>query len=312
MKKNANIKYLGYGFLIGATLAVLASVALFLLLSSETAGAMILSKTNDAPEIVFTYTPAPASTESHMSIFAQTPTFTPTPTLTYLITPTASETPIPAATLTISEQKIKNGELHFTGVLTPEQQIRLYNTSITFIASNSEESQRIGEQITGNGYGSPTLICGPLSVAILQNSGLLTMNIIPMDFWLLNPFLGKDRAMINRVFPEDQYENYIIKTSINKINYTEFPLLPGDFIYLKHGSGGTFDHMLVVNRVDKDGRAYSVTNYYTEQGFIINEVLLYDPLDTNTGMFKQWTKKRNAPEGATGFGGFELWRLRRQ
>jgi hypothetical protein len=42
--------------------------------------------------------------------------------------------------------------------------------------------------------------------------------------------------------------------------------------------------MLVVNRVDSQKRAYAVTNYSTLKGFVITEILLYDPNDKSTGM----------------------------
>jgi hypothetical protein len=73
---------------------------------------------------------------------------------------------------------------------------------------------------------------------------------------------------------------------------------------------GNFDHMLVVNRVDANGRAYAVTNYHTAEGFIIAEALLYDPHTPGVGLFYEWTKKEFAASGSTGFGGFELWRKR--
>jgi hypothetical protein len=68
--------------------------------------------------------------------------------------------------------------------------------------------------------------------------------------------------------------------------------------------------MLVVNRVDGLGRAYAVTNFGTTDGYIIDEVMLYDPTDPDAGMFRVWTEKQNALLGSTGFGGFEVWRLR--
>ncbi len=170
----------------------------------------------------------------------------------------------------------------------------------------------MGEQFAGVGYGSPTLICGPLSAAILQTSGLLNLDIAPVDFWLLNPFLDKDRATLNRAFPPAQYEHHETLISLREFDFSTFPLLPGDFLYIKHGANGTFDHMLVVNRVDNMGRAYSVTNYETEQGFIINEVLLYDPFIPNAGVFQKWTARKKPTDSATGLGGFELWRLRKQ
>ena len=59
-----------------------------------------------------------------------------------------------------------------------------------------------------------------------------------------------------------------------------------------------------------NGRVYAVTNHLTSNGFIISEVLLYDPNDPNAGMFPAWTARPNAETGSTGFAGYELWRLR--
>jgi hypothetical protein len=67
--------------------------------------------------------------------------------------------------------------------------------------------------------------------------------------------------------------------------------------------------MLVVTRVDKFGRAYSVTNHATPEGFVIDEVMLYDPGNPGFGKFSEWTNRQNNKLGTTGFGGFELWRL---
>lgn len=67
--------------------------------------------------------------------------------------------------------------------------------------------------------------------------------------------------------------------------------------------------MLIVTRVDYQGRAYSVTNHDTEEGFIIDEVMLYDPRDPSVGIFAQWTRREKQVLGSTGFAGFEVWRL---
>jgi hypothetical protein len=97
---------------------------------------------------------------------------------------------------------------------------------------------------------------------------------------------------------------------IDQEDWLTNPLLPGDFVYLYAGTGGNFEHMLVVTRVDSQGRAYSVTNFNTDQGFIINEALLYDPADPNAGLFSQWTEKQFAKLGSTGYAGYEVWRLK--
>jgi hypothetical protein len=206
---------------------------------------------------------------------------------------------------------IDNGELLITGPLTREQQIKLYEVSVKFIAPTTQESRRVGEKINGFGYGSPTLICGPLSLAILQGAGLIVYeDVVPYDFWLLNPYISKDRTLVNRVFPANKYESVRFKNPLNKFDWETYPLQPGDFLYIDRGTGGNFDHMLVVNRVDSQGRAYAVTNFGTEAGYIIDEVMLYDPFDPDVGIFHTWTEKQFAKLGSTGFGGFEVWRLR--
>lgn len=160
------------------------------------------------------------------------------------------------------------------------------------------------------GYGDPTNICGPLAIAILRDAGLMNPDIVPHDFWLLNPLATTDHILLTRAFPTDRYEYSRTLVPLNKINWHEAPLLPGDFLFIWHGSGGNFDHMLVVNRIDANLRAYAVTNYGTPDGYIIGEALLYDPSDPAMGLFRQWTKERDAILGSTGFGGFELWRPR--
>jgi len=301
--QSLEFKHIGYG-LVG-----IISVAMITIIGGLSISSNITTPATD------TLKPADTSTlTSTATIYfapTLTPTYTSTPTLIHLFSPTPAFTPTDTPTLTSTERKIQAGKLFISGPLTQNQQIQLYNSSLKFTASTTEKSTQLGEQINGAGYGSPTIICGPLSIAILQSAGLISSDsLVPFDFWLLNPFISKDRALINRTFPPDQYENYDVKIQLNEFNFSGFTLLPGDFLYIKHGSGGNFDHMLVVNRMDDEGRAYSVTNYNSEQGFIINEVMLYDLKDPKAGIFHKWTERRDAVSGSTGFGGFELWRLR--
>jgi hypothetical protein len=210
------------------------------------------------------------------------------------------------------DQMIQDGRFVLSGPLSPDQQRRLYQSALEFIAPTTKQSKQVGVTINGVGYGSPSLICGPLSVAILQNAGLIDdPDVVPHDFWLLNPYIPQDRALLNRVFPWQKYENKLFEVPLNKFDWKNYPLEPGDFLFIKHGSWGNFDHMLVVTRVDNLGRRYSVTNFNTPDGFIINETMLYDPNDPTAGIFHTWTARANAVDGATGFAGFESWRLRR-
>ena len=205
---------------------------------------------------------------------------------------------------------LESGYIVETGPLSLRGLLRLYDISIKYIRLTSDDSRILGEEINGKGYGSPTDICGPLSIAILQEAGLVDADIDPHQFWLLNPDVWDDRRLLAKAFPPERFENIQHKIKLNQVDWNKAPLQPGDFIYIYAGTGGNFEHMLVVNRVDADGRAYAVTNHKTKDGFIISEVLLYDPSDPYLGMFPIWTARPNAEMGSTGFAGFELWRLR--
>ena len=94
------------------------------------------------------------------------------------------------------------------------------------------------------------------------------------------------------------------------MDYKEDPLYAGDFLYLFAGDSGSFEHMLVVSRVDEDGRAYAVTNLKTPEGMVISEAMLYDPNKPGIGQFYEWTNRANDALGRTGYGGYWLWRLK--
>jgi hypothetical protein len=208
------------------------------------------------------------------------------------------------------EALIASGNLFFAGPLSREAQIRLYEASLAFVAPTYAESKKMSVAINQARFSDPSTTCGPLSVAILQKAGILSEELVAHDFFLINPDLGKDRRVIKSFFPPEKYADTRRKVRLDREDWRANPLYPGDFLYLYAGTGGNFEHMLVVTRLDSLGRAYSVTNYNTEQGFIIDEALLYDPADPNAGLFSQWTEKQYALLGSTGFGGYEIWRLK--
>jgi len=239
------------------------------------------------------------------------PSTTPTLTPTTIVPPSntldaalpATETPDPV------QSTINNGGLIFTGALSSDQQIALYRASLNYVQPTVEDSIRSAKEINGVGYGDPSNICGPLAIAIMQSAGLLiNSGIVPHDFWLLNPLASGDQKLLERAFPPNRYLYIKFPGPLNKTNWHDFPLQPGDFLFIWHGSGGNFDHMLVVTRVDSNLNTYSVTNYGTPQGFVIAETMLYNPTDPKAGIFHTWTQERDAILGSTGFGGFEIWR----
>ena len=294
--RSTDFKYLGYGFGIGALLASLFFAGFFFFIPQFSAfgGSSVFGVQS---------TPIPPGT---MVLAIQPPTIAVMPTLDSTPTPL----PLFTATTTVTEMMIANGEIAFAGPLTREQQIKLYEASLFFIAPTYEQSKKMSVLINNARFSDPNTTCGPLSIAILKKAGILGEDLVPHDFFLINPDLGKDRITIKNVFPLEKYTDTRYKVRIDQFDWSANPLVPGDFVYIYSGTGGNFEHMLVVTRVDNMGRAYSVTNYDTEQGFVINEALLYDPADSNAGLFSRWTEKQFQKLGSTGYAGFEVWRLK--
>jgi len=301
--RSEDLKYLGYGLGIGALFASLFFGIIFFRPQFNAFGGNSLYgvKSTPSPAPALNTQPAPTATAANTS--------TPTPTFTPTQIPSPTATPTATATLTQTEMLMANGEIVIMGPLTADQQIRLYEASLTFLAPTYELSKQMSVAINNARFSDPSTTCGPLSIAILQKAGLLSADLVPHDFFLINPDLGVDRAVIRSVFPPEKYSDTRFKVRIDQADWEANPLLPGDFVYIYSGTGGNFEHMLVVNRVDSQGRAYSVNNYNTEQGFVINEAMLYDPSDPNAGLFSKWTEKQFAKLGSTGYAGFEVWRL---
>lgn len=306
--RSKDLKYLGYGFGIGALLASLFFAGFFFIIPQfNVLGAQstpippntLAAIIQPIATLALTNQPTTINTPTtNISEASPTLEFTPTPL------------PLVTATLNAAEIKAANGEIIITGPLTREQQLKLYEASLFFIAPTYKESKKMSELINNARFFDPNTTCGPLSIAILQKAGILSADLVAHDFFLINPDLGKDRIVIKQVFNPEQYADTRYKVRIDQFDWNANPLVPGDFVYIYAGTGGNFEHMLVVNRVDSQGRAYSVTNYDTEQGFIIDEALLYDPADSNAGLFSRWTEKQFQKLGSTGYAGFEVWRLK--
>jgi hypothetical protein len=215
----------------------------------------------------------------------------------------------PASTLEPSPS-LEEISLQASGPLSTQQQLWLGIVSMHYVAPTTEDAIRLARDLNYIGKdGHPSNACGPLSIAILREAGIISAETSLEKFWLLDPKKPSARQLLARTFPPDRFDDLRFTTPLNQFDWESFPLLPGDFLYLYAGPGGNFEHMLVVNRVDSQKRAYAVTNYGTPNGFVITEVMLYDPKDKNVGMFHIWTKQNYALLGSTGFGGFEVWRL---
>jgi hypothetical protein len=293
------VKHLSIGLFIGMSIASLFIPGM--IISPRVAAAQPMETTTATPT-AYTSTPAPTST-----VLPPTSTNTPTPFLSAATTDIVTATPAFSDLLLWSLQE---GYLSQVGPLELGDQVRVYEASLKYIRPSEYKSRRLGEHINGLGYGAPSNICGPFSIAILKEAGIVSPDLDPHDFWMLNPDDSGARQSLAQAFPPNKFESSRIHVKLDEFDWVENPLYPGDFVYIYAGSGGNFEHMLVVNRVDSHGRAYAVTNHNTEDGFIITEVLLYDPARSDLGMFSTWAVWPNAELGSTGFGGFEVWRLR--
>jgi hypothetical protein len=323
--RSKDMKYLGVGLSIGIAIMSLFLGTAFLIpafrnriLPAREAVTPNLETNIEAPTVELP-SPTIASPQNEaptsMLTMENTPTSPPpgtamdTVTLPDTLTTTDTISPLPTPTLTTAELLLANGQLAITGSLTREQQLSLYNAAMTFIAPTYEESKKMSVAINGLHFSDPNTTCGPLSLAILEKAQIVNTDHVPHDFFLINPDNGLDRQLIEQVFPNEHYTNTRYRVKLNQVDWLSQPLVPGDFLYIYAGEQGNFEHMLVVTRVDSAGRAYSVTNYNTQQGFVINEVMLYDPADSTAGIFAQWTKRKDQLLGSTGFAGFEVWRF---
>lgn len=223
------------------------------------------------------------------------------------ITEVSFESPLPAQ-IKLDVVEENPSRINALTVLTREQEFQLETASKYYIAPTPEDSIRVARSLNFvKDNGDPTNVCGPLSIAILRDAGLVEPYIKLRDFWLLNP--DNNRKLLEQTFSADRFSHITFSTALDEMDWNSFPLQPGDFLYLYAGQNGTFEHMLVVTRVDESGRVYSVTNHATTDGFIIDEVMLYDPNQPGTGKFHEWSLRKNNKLGTTGLGGFELWRL---
>jgi hypothetical protein len=292
-------RYLGFGLVIGVLIAALALGALLILRPSFLHSVQIPIPTPQSLGVA----PRPAASGAEV-----TATFTPVSGGGLVANVPAGLNILATPTIDPVVVTINGGGLIFTGPLSNAQQVALYRASLPYVQPTVQDSKRESKEINGVGYGDPTNICGSLAIAILRDAGILSPDIVPHDYWLLNPVTVIDQRKIAKAFPPDKFTHVKITTPLNKVDWAASPLEPGDFLFIWHGSWGNFDHMLVVNRVDSQKRAYAVTNYGTPDGYIIAETMLYDPNDPSAGIFHTWTQQRDQILGSTGFGGYEIWR----
>ncbi len=190
----------------------------------------------------------------------------------------------------------------------------LYHTSLRFIADTPEEADQVAREIdflagekevAGN-------MCGPLSIAILKDGGLLPEETDVHDAWLLCAHENRENCfgmetLTKSYFPPDEYEYKRVYENVKDYDFKSNPLQPGDWMYLYTYIHG-YDHMLVVTRVDERGNPYTVTNVDWGEGFVIQEMKLYDVDNPEEGLFYELTKIERRRIGMMGTAGFLLVR----
>lgn len=199
----------------------------------------------------------------------------------------------------------------FPEVLTAEQAERLHQAALKFLAPDQTAAIAMAKSMNFLGVnGYPSTMCGPLAIAALRDAGLLESGLDLGKYFYLDPRPRKNDTLVSSTFPSELYQKIEFNQAANTIDFKKNPLMAGDFIYLFAGQGGNFDHIITVDRVDEAGRAYAVTNLNTPNGYIIKEVMLYDPEKPGSGQIYDWTDKKNKELGLTGFGGIWIWRLK--
>lgn len=274
--------------------------------ADKAGGNLIAGQSNPTTQpaaIQLSATPLPTATTSGLVViwptgqkFAARETGQPQPAY-----PIVTADPIPR-----SEKLLPSGQLAY------EEQYRLYKASQAYIAASAQEAIDLAHKLNFIGKDSdPSNMCGPLSIAILRDAGLVSAEADINQFWLLDPREPLAKRLLLQTFPAERFEHLTSPAALNEVDWNLSPLYPGDFMYIYAGPAGSFEHMLVVNHVDAQKRAFAVTNHKSADGrFVVDEILLYDPNDKNTGIFAYWTSEPYARQGTTGFGGFEIWRPR--
>ena len=190
----------------------------------------------------------------------------------------------------------------------------LVQASRSYIADTPEAADAIARDIGFvDGFSeSASNSCGPLSVAILRDAGLLPETTSMHDIWLLDLREGNRLSDVlqRKYFPPEEFDYTRVTESVRTYDFRSDPLLPGDWLFL-FTAGNGFDHMLVVTRVDEDGSPYTVTNIDRGEGFTISEEKLYDGITGQGGLFEELTDlTKRMKLGLTGTAGFLL--VRRQ
>ncbi len=183
-----------------------------------------------------------------------------------------------------------------------------------YLAPTSADAYRVAQSIDWLGpqqLEGPNTMCGPLVWSIMHDAGAFPPDLGNWSsgsktFWIANPRVdGRPWSL----FPSDLFHLYHFSEPVGSFDFNQFPLYPGDFLYLYSKKDG-FDHMLLVSEVDAQGNVYSVSNLVEvspQQKLSVERVILYNANDRAVGMMRnQWNL--DGINGRTGHDGFDVFR----
>jgi len=159
------------------------------------------------------------------------------------------------------------------------QRQRINFAALAYPTENEEQTWWVANSFQAEN-GAIDRMSGALAIAILQDARLLDSGTVPSDF--LQGEDAKIEAALQSTFPTGQFNKFQLQPAVGANALAGFVLQVGDFLVLRE-QNGSITHMLVITRVDEQGRAYSVTTTLAQAGTLIEEVLVVDPAFTGDG-----------------------------
>lgn len=180
-----------------------------------------------------------------------------------------------------------------------------------YLAADMQTATQVARAINWNVHlEAANTMCGPLTWSILRDAGAFPPGLGawtdgPQTFWLAKPTTN---GRPWNLFPAGTYRVYHFGTALSRFDFSTFPLVSGDVLYLYSEKDG-FDHILIVTETYSDGSVYTVTNLtqqHPEALITVERRLLLHLIDRGVGLARQeWEDRSN---GRTGHAGFDVFR----
>jgi hypothetical protein len=119
-------------------------------------------------------------------------------------------------------------------LITGDQQLLINTVAQKLLAYDEQQAIQVARSLRfAGGQEDPSNMCGPLSLYILRQAGIVASTTPLHSFWLLNPRVN--RKLINEILPPNDFYDWRFKIPLNEFNFQTFPLQPGDFLYICAG-----------------------------------------------------------------------------